>query len=130
MKTTIIETVNHKSQDYETCGNYGTYKGINWIKISKLSSPDREFLVAVHELVEQYLCQKRHISDKEICAFDIKFEKERKLGKHTPEEEPGDDQKAPYRREHFFATNIERQIALELGVDWTKYEKECVDLEY
>ena len=98
--------------------------------MSELSSPDREFLIAVHEMLEQYICKKRGIKIEDINAFDINFEEERKKGLHTPEDEPGDDKNAPYRREHFFATNIERQLAAELGVDWADYEKECVNLEY
>jgi hypothetical protein len=36
--------------------------------------------------------------------------------------EPGDHPDAPYKREHCFATGIERLLAAELGVDWTAYE--------
>ena len=36
---------------------------------------------------------------------------------------PGDNINAPYRREHFFATNIERLFAGELNVDWFEYDR-------
>ena len=85
-----------------------------------MGNEDYEFLVAVHELIEQYLCKKRNIKEPDISAFDIEFEKNRQPGN---EDEPGDDPSAPYRKEHFFATSIERLIAAELGVDWQEYDK-------
>lgn len=109
----------HKDQRYETIGDYWIdSSNIDQIRVSLLGNDDYEFLVAVHELIEMYLCKKRGIKDEDITAFDIKFEKKRKKGNT---DEPGDDSKAPYRKEHFFATNIERMIASELGVDWNKY---------
>ena len=30
---------------------------------------------------------------------------------------------APYRKEHFFATNLERLLAAELKVDWFEYDR-------
>ena len=82
-------------------------------------------LVAVHELVEVLLCKHRGITAAKVDAFDKAFEKARKPGN---EDEPGDDPKAPYRKEHFFATNIEALLSAELGVDWAKYEREINDL--
>ena len=35
----------------------------------------------------------------------------------------GDNVNAPYRKEHFFATNLERLFASELGVDWFEYDR-------
>ena len=35
----------------------------------------------------------------------------------------GDHPKAPYRKQHKFATMIERIVAWHIGVDWEKYEK-------
>ena len=37
---------------------------------------------------------------------------------------PGDHPKAPYRAEHFFATNLERLFSSELGVDWFEYDRD------
>lgn len=37
--------------------------------------------------------------------------------------EPGDDARAPYQREQFFATNLERLLAAELGVEWFAYDR-------
>ena len=37
-------------------------------------------------------------------------------------DEPGDDPRAPYHREHEFAGCVERLLAHELGIDWNDYE--------
>ena len=117
----IIETIPHKRQRYETCGDWYFRKGVLHIKVSKMSDWRREMLVAVHELVEVLLCKDRGITTAEVDAFDKAFEKARAPGN---EDEPGDDPKAPYRKEHFFATNIERLLSAELRVDWAKSDKE------
>lgn len=117
----IIETIPHKRQRYETCGDWYFRKGVLHIKVSKMSDWRREMLVAVHELVEVLLCKDRGITTAEVDAFDKAFEKARAPGN---EDEPGDDPKALYRKEHFFATNIERLLSAELRVDWAKYDKE------
>ena len=122
----IIETIPHKKQRYPTVGDWYTRKGVLHIRVSKMKDWRHELLVALHELVEVNLCKQRGISEKIVDAFDIAFEKARKPGN---DDEPGDDPKAPYRKEHFFATNIEALMSAELGVDWAKYEKEVYGLE-
>ena len=72
-----------------------------------------EALLLIHELTEMFLCMDRGMSFKAIDRFDMTF-------KATGE--PGDDPKAPYHREHRFATRIERLLARELRVNWAKYE--------
>jgi hypothetical protein len=101
------------------------------IEVKSIQMPDwrYELLVQVHELVEAALCKHRGITDEAVTAFDAQFEIEREAGLHTPEAEDGDDPRAPYRKEHFTATNIERQLAAELDVDWALYEK-CIQSQY
>ena len=121
MEINII-TIPHKSQRYDTCGDYELDKTTNVldISISDMKNEDYEFLVGIHEAIEAYLCHKRKISFDKITKFDIAFEKNRKEGNI---DEPGDDPKAPYHREHIFATKIEKLLAKELKVDWKKYDK-------
>lgn len=99
------------------------------VKAAILGDWRYELLVQVHELVEAALCKHRGITDEQVTAFDAKFEAERENGLHSPEAEDGDDPRAPYRKEHFTATNIERQLAAELDVDWAEYEK-AIDSVY
>jgi hypothetical protein len=116
-----ILTKPHSHQRYDTVGDYFDLKnGESVISVSKMHDKRYEFLVALHELVEMFLCRQRRISNRSIDRFDMAFEKARAPGN---EGEPGDDPKAPYYREHWFATKIERLMAKELGVDWEKYEE-------
>ena len=115
-----IKTIPQDKHRYETCGDYWFHPDLINVRVSQMENEDYEFLVAIHELVEAYLVKKRGISEPEIMAFDIAFNE---TGKDS---EPGDEPDAPYRKEHFFATTIERLMAAELGVDWKLYE-EAID---
>jgi len=87
------------------------------------------FLIALHEMVEFELCRMHGVTDGEVVRFDREFEAERSCGLHSAGAEPGDDRRAPYRKEHAFATNIERQVALKLGVKWSDYEEKIMKLD-
>lgn len=115
-----IDTIPHNAQRWDTVGDYWDDDNGTHIKISETGNEDYSFLIAVHELVEQYLCKKRGISEPNIMAFDMAFESRRQPGDTS---EPGDSPDAPYRREHFLATTIERWLAGELKVDWKQYEE-------
>ena len=117
-----ITTIPHEEQRYPTVGDYNTTKPEACdIRISELKNWKYESLVAVHELIEMLLCRYRNINEQDITDFDIGFEKAR--GDGLAEGEAGDSPSAPYKKEHYFATNIERLLAAELGVDWGAYEK-------
>lgn len=121
-----IKTIKHADQDYETAGNF--FKdalGETHVLVSEMGNENFEFLVALHELVEQKLCEVSGITDEAITAFDVEFEKNRKPGDTS---EPGDDPRAPYRAEHCFATGIERLMCAALGVKWDDYEKAVLGL--
>ena len=120
----IIETISHKEQAYPTVGDWrrdadGTLR----IRVSEEIGDKHALLVAVHELIEVALCEDRGITMQAVDDFDKAFEAARAPGNT---DEPGDDPAAPYRKEHFFATSLERLFAAELGVDWMKYG-EAVD---
>lgn len=138
----IIETIPHQDQQYETVGDWrrdpdGTLR----IRVSDMGNEKYALLVALHELVEVSLCEDRGITTEEVDDFDKRFEAARagdgrmlvsialnQSVEIDKEGEPGDDPRAPYRKEHFFATNIERQMALELGVDWAEYDAAVMSL--
>lgn len=93
---------------YDTLGDWMHRGGVFTISTDDALPKDHQFLVALHELVEAYLCIRNGITQQEVDAFDFNFK---------GEGEPGDDPACPYRREHQFAMNIERLVAHELGVD-------------
>lgn len=125
-----IKVIPHNDQAYETPGDWRfTENGDLNIFVSELGDWRQEMLIAIHELIEVCLCKQRGIAQADVDEFDIQFEKDRRNGIHGPNDEPGDDPAAPYRKEHFFATNLEALISAELGVDWNQYEKAVYALE-
>lgn len=111
-------TIPHKDQRYPTVGDWYYANGTSFVRVSDMGNPDFEFLVMIHELIEQHLCQKRGVTEQAVDAFDVQFERDRPEGDIT---DPGDDQNAPYYDEHQYASGIERMLAVELGVDWGEY---------
>jgi hypothetical protein len=120
MLTMEVITMPHKHQRYSTAGDYVGHERLRFISISEMGNSDYEFLVAIHEMIEQALCIKRGISDESITRWDKEFQ---------GEGEPGDDQNAPYHKEHVFATAIEYSMAKELGIDIKDYEKALEELK-
>ena len=117
-----VKVIPHNQQRYETVGDWYFNPDNNrlTIRVSSMRNKKYEFLVAMHEQIEAMLCIERGICEKEITRFDMNFEANRKEGNT---DEPGDDPKAPYKKEHFFATSVERLMASELGVDWSIYDE-------
>lgn len=116
----VIETVPHKSQRYDTVGDwFRDLEGTLHIKVSEEIGDKAASLVALHELIEVLLCEDRGVTQIAVDKFDVEFEDEREPGNN---DEPGDDPNAPYYKEHFFATSIERLMAAELNVDWKLYD--------
>lgn len=121
-----IEMLAHGDQRYDTCGDWWEDAEGAWhIRVSATADWRYAFLVALHELVEMGLCLYRNIPEDAVTAFDVKYEAQRPTGDTS---EPGDDPHAPYREEHQVATSIERQVALELGVDWDVYTQILLEL--
>lgn len=117
-----MKSIKQSEQRYETLGDWwDDENGVTQIRVTGLKIPESEFLVCLHELVEQYLCKKRGISEESVSDHDKMFEKERSDGKWDEYAEPGDDPRAPYRKEHFVAEIIERIMASELGINWKEH---------
>jgi hypothetical protein len=117
-----IETIPHHEQRYPTVGDYWCdEQGVEQIRVSQMVDWRYEVLVAVHEIVEMALTRQRGISEEHITEFDKEFENNKERGAVTGE--AGDNVNAPYRKEHFFATNLERLFAAELNVDWFEYDR-------
>lgn len=118
-------TIPHQAQRYPTVGDYIDGHGVTLFLISNLSDRRYEALVLVHEIIEKILCDARGVTNEAIDKFDMDFEAARQDG---DDREPGHEPDAPYHREHVFAESIERQLAVELGVDWESYDKEVREL--
>jgi len=117
-----IETIPHETQRYPTVGDYWLDEvGVEQIRVSEMMDWRYEVLVAIHEIVEMALTRHRGIAEEDITEFDIKFEQDKEKGLIGGE--AGDNVNAPYRKEHFFATNLERLLAGELDVNWFEYDR-------
>lgn len=118
----LIETVSHGYQRYDTCGDWylDPETGTMHIKVSRLGNWKEELLVAVHELIEASLCEARGISEEEVTRFDMAYKGN----------EPGNSIRAPYHKEHVFATQVEKRLARQLGVEWEQYENHLDNLTY
>ncbi len=120
-----IRTILDKNQRYNTSGDYFRSGETDNIRVSKMGKWQYEMLIAIHELVELALIRNAGIKIKDIDAFDIQFEEERKMGIHGQTEEPGDAPDAPYRNQHEIATIVEKIVCSAMGISWQDYDR-CV----
>lgn len=115
-----IKTIEHADHVYPTIGNW-TWKGQRLvIHVSDMADWRHELLVAVHELVESYLCRMDGVPECLVGKFDREFERQRKKGDNR---EPGDQFDCVYRRQHQFAEHIEHALCEVLEVKWKDYLK-------
>src|SRR5258708_3402310 len=120
MNTHITSIPQHCQLDPNAVGDYLTMAdGSTYISVSALPDWRYEFLIALHEMIEEALTRHRGIAEPAIMAFDIA---------HPDLEDPGMSPEAPYHREHVTATAIEMLVAQELGVDWTAYGRACEEV--
>jgi hypothetical protein len=113
MKPVNVQFIENADQRYDTCGDYWEQPASLEVRVTQYRNTAYSQLILIHELVELFLVQQRGIKLSDIDEFDMMF---------LDEGEPGDDPRAPYYKEHRFATMIERLCAAEMGVDWAKYE--------
>lgn len=113
-----IESIPQSKMRYPSLGDYWrSADGALYIKVQEFSDWRYEFLIAIHELIEEALTRQRGIAEPAIMAFDME---------HLDSDDPGMLPEAPYHKEHVFATGIEMAMAAMLGVDWAEYEKACL----
>lgn len=125
----LIETIPHSEQRYDTVGDWKFKGGDLFVKVSEMGNADYEALVGVHEVVEALICAKRGIEESAVTKFDKDFEKAREAYPELfGDTEPGDHPKAPYNKEHRFASQLEHSLSMELGVDWEGYNKTVNEL--
>lgn len=109
-----IETIDADQQRYLTSGDWFQDGDVLRILVSESGNADWDWLVAVHELIEQKFCEKAGITAEQVDAWDMNFK---------GDGEPGNHKAAPYHAEHKFATHIEKLLAAELGIDWDEYDQ-------
>lgn len=112
-----IHALPYAQMRYPTFGDYQRFADDS-LEITVVKLPDwrHEFLIGLHELIEEAVTRARGITEPEILAFDLA---------HLELADPGMDTRAPYHKEHVLATAIEMMVAQALGVDWAAYERAC-----
>lgn len=110
-----VKTIPHASQFYVTPGDWHFDRlGRLRIYVSELGNDDYNFLIAVHEMVEAYLCKKRGVNQDDVTNFD-------KMMLEKGVDNPGDDVRAPYHKEHRVAIIIESILMHEMNLSDVEY---------
>lgn len=110
----IIDTIPQEHQRYDTVGDWWLDPfGNLQIRVTEMKDKRHAQLIAVHELVEALLCMNDGITTEQVDAFDKA---------HTDSLEPGDNPASPYRRQHNFATAVERMMCAAMNLDWFAYD--------
>ena len=105
-----IKSIDPVAIRYETCGDWiPLTDGSLQVLVPEYGNENSAFLVALHELVEAWLCRVAHIDEEAVSKFDIE---------HPELEEPGDSMHAPYHKQHMIATQVERDVCNAMGLDW------------
>lgn len=73
------------------------------------------FLVLTHEFVEYMLCNADGISQEAVDEYDFEYQDEQ------TETELGENEDAPYHKQHMIADGVERILCQLLGVEWNAY---------
>ena len=114
---TLILSVPYKRMRYATYGDY-LHLADDSVEITVIELADwrHEFLIALHEFIEEAVTRHRGIKEPDTLAFDLA---------HPDSDDPGMIPTAPYHKEHVLATTVEMLVARELDVDWDEYDKAC-----
>ena len=115
-----IQTIPHSVQRYDTVGDWWWDGDTLEIRVSDMGNWKYEMAVAHHEEREALHCKALGVEEKDVTAFDMKFEENRVLG---TTDEPGDDPNAPYYIPHQYATREEVLFLRDLGEEWSTYEE-------
>lgn len=105
-----IDFLSPESMRYPTLGDW-QWEG-DTLHIRADETAEQPFLVALHELVEAWLCRQAGITEADVDAFDLAFV----APDDDPDAEPGDHPDAPYRIQHRQAMMVEMLTALFMGV--------------
>ncbi len=106
MNNIHIQFVPAHKMRYSTCGDWFVKDDTLHIQSVEDEGEYQAFLVALHELVEFWLCRKAGITEAQVDEFDFTFNG---IG------EPGDAENCPYRIQHRQACLIEFLTASFLG---------------
>jgi|SRR5215469_7158573 len=128
----IIETIPHLKQRYNTIGDWKWEGDTLHVYVSDMGDPITfdsrfsEMAVGIHEAVEALYCRFDGVSDKDVDSFDM----DEKIQAEITELdiEPGDHPSAPYKKQHLFATAIEKMLCVAFHIPWFEYEERIIEM--
>jgi len=110
-----VSKISHDLQRYNTCGDWRfSPQDELFVFISDCGNWQSELLVAVHEIVEAFLCKATGVSEAEVDKWDMA---------NLNEKDPGILKGCPYRNQHISAEFVERLVARLLNTDWKEHEE-------
>lgn len=112
MRNIKVEFV--KEMRYATAGDYFIKDGETVIQVYDQGDDEHNFLIFIHEAIEQFLTERAGIKEEDILKYD----------EQSKDEEPGDNPEAPYHIQHIQATIVEKLLAKYLNLAWSKYDAE------
>lgn len=117
--------VDDENQRYMTVGDflYEAETDTLTVYVSRMENWKSELAVLIHEIFESVSLLDAEVPFHEVDLFDFQFEKDRKAGKHTEYEEPGDSADAPYHRQHVGALFVEKETCAQLNLPWAEHER-------
>lgn len=127
IKKVIIECIPHLSQRYNTVGDWQFLRNaegdLTELHIKVSEEIEDPMLVAVHELIEALAFNPSKFEEEKVDEFDMNWVPRKAYWKsENLILEPGDDYNAPYHKAHMIASAVERLLASQLFIDWSRYE--------
>jgi hypothetical protein len=107
-----VHVVPHEQQRYETVGDWVWKDDSLEVTISDLSDDRFNLLVAAHEVTEALLARRAGVTEQQVDEWDLA---------HLDADEPGEVEGCPYFTQHARASEVERLLAVLMGVDWEAY---------
>jgi len=119
-----VDVVPHAEQDYDTPAVWEEVVPAEWmVEVSDLGDFRYNFLTALGQQIELALCKQVGVTSQQIQAFAVAHGKRRRAGDSDYQGAPGDHPDAPHKKPYRFAQQMLKQIAPELGVVWSRYQR-------
>ena len=109
-----IDFIKPDENRYVTHGDWVNHNGSLHITSTSYGNKNGSFLVALHELVEAWLCNHDGIDEKDVMAWDLC---------HPDADEPAEVEGSLYRKQHDVAIAVEKLVCEAMGIDWENHER-------
>jgi hypothetical protein len=87
--------------------------------VANLGDDRFNFLVAIHELIEAFLCKQAGITQQVVDAWDLT---------HLESDDPGSAKDCPYMYQHHVATKVELLVMCAANISLVEYESKIKEV--